>query len=1317
MPEAASNSVLGLYTQRESLGKRITGTQSGGDALKLALELEPTVLNPAVLGNPEQSGRTEFRTALSLYNRALLRSWELDKKSLIDNGALTRYAKVFLMNCTIPATSCPRLQQAATDHLSAQVLLLYGETLEPEIVKTRQIRDEILNHMARSKSARCRGGGTPRQIPCTEALKIASENHQQATQKYFDLMRISLDMSNKSTRPQVDQKYVRYSQDFSDYVRALPESPSKSAMLTQHRNTLGLALGNLRHLARTGRSSQEYCQFLFNLNPLQMDQFQKMNVDQRHVRAMIHEYIECAYQAKKLNQTINEHMRKDLELKTRMFTKNQATPVEILRVLDEGYAYAIKELEDYPFMYKNLGIQLENRMDLPVYVIDRVFYQDIDMQTALEFWKRADVKNDLEMLRFIRNYARVQAAYTLKVTLLNFNRILERQYKEKQGLNSIFFTDVIKDVSTTSQMDWHTLQNRLAALRDFLSKVFDQKYSGLVGAALKPAQEEYIEFKNELDQFPDNINLAVVGPMSLVLHYFMSQTRGTLKIQTGTSQMPLEIPASEALSTYFGKTDSIVTQPYFALSRVRPNINAQMRPYIFDYMLRTGMFDLINFKLASGEEDKNTPGEVLFMRQYARTTFNSLDSNLRERLKNLELLESSYIFRHQVLGYCQNPLSTPANVALNNFPFGALQQDSSISGGLNRIYDAHSTARGAYNSENEMLPIIRRLQAHFSANSKSTLSAERARVGGSALKAIQAEMQSVLNLADDVMARSVRLDRQLVQSRRDCLERLDRANWLQLRTVMILHKEYYKDVHAAMTLLRNTPREDVEPDVAERMERLKSRVEAHSELKAMPLKAALNRLLSIHNDDRPEFNNVGFFVSGLNLSSTRRALNTHNEFDESNFLQGRWDSLMRSRHFFEFGKVDASIANPILGTQYNGVVPIAPNIRIPLGEFPTLDNNALYRDIYRRQLQYDANQSQFVREAMAHLARTDNSQQLQSWMSQVNSELVGRRMQWLNDLRSYDGIKMSAEDVHNCPTDSWGRLVGTMDLAGRPLKLAQNYPKCQALHVSGQDFLDQFLKVLETLRIDPIDRALLEWIGEQGKSQDRIISLLAYNSEPSTTQWTYFDRFFSNFFGKSMGQVWDSATGETKEAELRELRGSQAFRNFKRIYEDKVLSSYYLFPLSREFTEIVMDFAREPILKHVAEAEDFVTAVRKFENRGIDLGDFLIERVINKRSDEPYAYGNWRVMQVAERTSGKRKNTPIYLADHGKAMFWFRSNVIESFFRDTNCLALPKSDKDDVMARTRSLTPGDCNRRLREWLSAFPNITGSSASENLESEN
>lgn len=1298
---SATDSVMLAFSERIKTSERIRNSRTAAESLTIATQLERIILNSAVLSNPALSGSSQFAALISQFNSAFLKAMEQDFSVVKKSGLMERYEAATLAHCTLTLRTCVRLARFKSDHLTSNIFMRIAGSLEPEIIERRNRRESIIQRLADPRK---------RQVDDPKILRSEEQIYFPLVQRYFRLLMVAYETSNGRPMPLIDQKYVNFSRDYFEYFRSLSGTQKQPELQLRHRDTLMLALGHLRNQSRSGSISSQYCQFMIALNPLDTEIFTSINMDKRAQRSMIAEFVECASQNGKLNALISEYVKKQNVRQKATYQADKANSSSRLKVKSEGYTYALEALREVPFLVNNLDIQMTSREDLAFYILDNVFYKRMDLNVALDYWLRAGKINDTEFLKFARNYARVQTAYVLQVTLKNYGKILSEQFARRGGLSSDFFYDVVTEVNSGAQFDWVELLGRLQFLREFFIKVYDEQLTRR--SKDLELQKEYLGLKEDLGAWPDHIAMAVSAPMTIPLNYYMAKAQGTIKIHLPwlkSSDQWVDIVANETLSKLLSP-DFNTQMPFFNFGSLDMKFDLLGKLHMLDYAFRTGIFEFVDFALL--EEDKQTrlAPEVLFFKQYTKDLLTTSESSFRSEIEKLEASVRNRNFSQAFMGACEDPVNAPVSYSLSDLGMGTFLRDQGMLSSIDPIYMTSSYRSAWRLYRDHLMQFIRVMEHHLgSPGAEQRLSASKARIRNQIIDQVRAEVEQYASLERKWFALVIELDRMIVNQQRNCLVRLIKAEFLRRGELMSANVDFYKNIHAGMSILNvihpDNPTtideaiktftfrsSSLEGDVKIRANRLLAIVKNAGLMGSMTLSDALNEILRIHNINKSPYDQIGFYVAGLETyEQSGKRVKSLNSFTHKFFYQGKWDSLIRIRQQLSTLHVDSQKVNASLGTNYQGIFSLAPNTHIPLGTFGELELKAEYKDNAQKNIVYTTEQLPFVRAALIQLAGAESGgNQYISWYNSDIS-LVEKRLNWLKSVQELGAIETSDDDHRTCPRDKWGSIQAVKDVRGQWLPGAPKISECNAIRVSSGDVIEAYLSTLSLLQIPEIERELLDLIDRPGRLEKRIKYYLMYNSEPSTSKWTYFDQFYrSNYTTFTAiqpdGKSW-------KPVQKEDIRGRGEFRDFKDSFLRNIESSPALFPMRKAPTQIRRDHIRKRIDDHLEDILNFEESAYDLEQREIKLDDFLIEKTLVPRPDERLVFGNWRVMEVKSRPTGPRQGKPIYLKDEDSAKSWF-DGFLETFvIKDTDCLVLPVKGDPDYKAQLQ----GSCRERYNAW--------------------
>lgn len=1270
----AQSVIMAKYSARMQTSERINAASTAVGALEIARELEALVLNPGVLADPNQSGLSEFDVVLSQFNRALNKAIELDEAAVIKSGILERYEQQVTAGCQMNGRGCLNLGVFRGDHLTSRILTRIAANLEPQM---KAMRD--------SKS-------TTRLYPLT--------------QRYYQLLSFAYELSNGQPVPELDQLYVANARDYFGYFRSLNEEQRQPENHRRFRDALTLALGHLRNQAAgSGKLNERYCAFLIQLNPLDPEMFKTMDLDKRSQRSMLSEFIQCTSQDNDpnhdLTKMVHEFVAKSNQQAVELYKKHhsEAEPARF-KPYSGGYSYALESMKETPFMPANLGIELTSRDDMAFFVLERVFYQEMDLTDAMGYWTRIKGLDDLKFMKFVHNYARLQTAYVLKITMQNFNKVLKDQFAQKGGLSSDFFYEVVKELNQISQFDWDELRDRLAFTREFLLKVYDQRLMRGVKKEDLALQKEYLSIKESLGALQDHLAMAVTTPMTVPLYYYMAKAQGTIKFHVpwASTDQWFDIPATDALAQFL-TSYKLTTYPFFKFGAMDQSWDELQKLHMLNYAFRIGVFEFIDFSMLDEDKKSGLPGEVLFFKQAIKDILKTWEYTFTTQIEALNAHVRNGNFDQSFLESCRDPLGMPVSTDLRGLSMGTFLLNPAMTNATSVVY-GNSKFIPAWRNYRDNIRQVTEVMEQFlnQENAQVHMSGAKFKVRQQIVDQVRGEIEYYNRLERQFFRLQFEQDRKIVDHQRDCLERLHQNEFLRREKLMARHIEYFKDVHAAMSLVNGTAQTD--KDITDRQDRLRAET-TELVVKGMPLEQALNEVLSIHNVTASPYDKIGFFINDFEdtFEKTGKRIKMLNIFNGERFYQGRWDTLIRTRSYLNSTTVSTAEVNSELGTSYAGDrVALAPNTKIPLGTFSELEMSGDYLNNTQKNVNYVKDQSAFVRSAMIQMAGAETGgSQFISWYSDggLSINLAERRLAWLKDLQELGIIQTSDDDVKNCPKDKWGRPRAVRDLSGRWLPGAPHLEKCQAYRVSSSDVMESYMSVLNLLRVSDYERELLDLIDRPGKMEARIKAYLQYNNEPSTTKWTYFDQFYRSNYTTFSATIRDGRSW--KQVLLEDIRAKSEFISFKDSYQRNVENAPALFPLDVQPTQIDRSEIRRQILDHLNDIMEFEESVYILEESKRDLGQMLIEKTTTPRAEETRVFNNWRVMTVKTRTdSTKHTGTPIYLSEDNSAKSWFAGFVEAFVMKDTDCMVLPQKGDPDFEEGLQS-PDMTCKQRLDQW--------------------
>lgn len=1253
------------YEARMEISDQLTAAEnnkSGKSALDLAVRLAKVVLSESTLSNSSAYNTSEFRVVLGQFHQALILAYRLDKSGLLKSGILKRYEEVSLGLCAPrDLSTCLRLP-IFRDSQSGLVMKILAQQLEPRI------------------------------------------SQSEALSGYYALLHLAYEVSGSRHDETLDQMYVRYAREYIQYLRD-SEDTNLADVRRRFRDNLSIALGQLRDSSKKGEINHLYCDFIERLNPLDSVSFAKIDIDKRMRRSLTNEFIRCTSARGRLHSAISKHMA------------GRSSRIKLTS----------ERISKFPFLYKNLGIELVgdqqiNSIAVPAFILESLYYNEIDQTLARSYWSRVGKVDDEKFLKFVQNFARMQVALTIESTLQSLSTIMREEFAKRKGLSSDYFSDTLINANSRSQSDWDELKDRLNSLRDFLIAVYDIDIRRRSDRSLT---DLYVNVKDSLGKnFPQHLSLTVTTPMALPMYYYMAKSQGTIKIRIPwlpTDNQWRDVLANDALQRFF-RQDFGQAEPLFTFGALGESLSPLQKMHVLDFALRIGIFDFIPFDMLPEDKEKNMPAEFLFFEQYVKDSLGFWEKTFNEIISKLQKIEAGSNFNDYILRACRDPMGAPVSLELSELRNRVFLGGPSISQPLDDIYTAIDGLFGWRVQRDRALQIVDILSAHLKEGLEKN-AINSARIGNvqTLIDRMRKEVDRYTSLERSLARTAFALDRQIVNKQVDCLHRMAKSEFFKRNQLMLQNIEHMKNVHAAMSILVVSPKnadvlssrtafnassDKFTEDVRTRANGLLDKVEKSGLLDKMDLEAALNTLLRIHNSTSPQYRNIGYFVSGVpSLEQSGRTLHTLSYFTADQYVQSKWDSVIRVRRMLETTYLQSEVINRDLGTDYSGPVAIARNTSVPLGDFGQLEFLPEYKETETKPTVYFQDQDRFVHSAMQEFAgEVPGGKQYVDWFSTggLDSRLIVKRLSWMKGLKSLGTIEVEDTDQTTCPKDMFGMPMATKDLSGNWLPGVPHIEECKAIRISAADLTDYYLKILDVLKIKELDREIIELIDRNGRLAFDITSFIKYRNEENTSEWTYFDEFYRDYISTVPVYTYKGG-GLWSQEQYEEIRGERDFSRFIEEYKRRISDTTTLFDLKYGPSLNERSAIRRKMLEHLNLAMEFEETVRNLEDQRIDLGDYLIERTNPNGYKGPLAFTDWRVMTINQRKSGSRAGTPIYLSENERATKWFDGHVSSYIIKETECGFLPNNKDPEYKLLGKSVdqdifdTNKSCTLRHEKW--------------------
>ena len=1337
-PGATNAEVDQAYNKREQTIAVISDENASAEQIKSSLdELVPLVLK--VESIEAQRTNSKLPELLSVFNKGLLKALQKYPQDAFSWPILEQYKQVAFSGCNEALENCRTLDFFRRDHLVPAIFLSMAKKQSEGLSHQRAERDKLATSCGRDNAT------------CQASLKTLNEKLYADVKDFYRLLLVGgYDLHNKTAASDADSLYVRHAGEYYEYLGHAQASP---ATKKRHFEILNTALLNIKSQQSTSEKRQQYCDFVMELRPYAMGSGLVNQYDARGIKELVSDFISCASERKKLESSIAEHLKVQ-----RALLEERAKTSE-----DPSYFWAAQKLKDTPYLMHNMQIEPISTESIYFFIIDRLFYEEIDLVLATEYYRKMVSHDDALLLKTADNYLRTQLIALAKKTIAKLGEQLRTNYEKSKGLSTDMIGDTVGTVNNETQNDWlKLLRTRVPFISDFIRRIYDEKYAWSIGNSSE-LSKNYVAFKEKIESLQDSLTISVQTPLMLPITYYISKTPGVVKFFVPwwpEGVQWFEADGTRALARLFdGKRN--VSQ-LFRLGSNETKLESLQVQHSFDAALRLGLFDAVPFDLV--EEDRKVarfgdappPGEYLFLRQILRDYFSDYKTGAENKLTEIRELQNSLAFRDRFLNACENPLAAPLTIKMSEFYSFTLLADKTLILPVEKIYSLDLYLNGFSGSQVNFQRLLDILSNYYKAkDAELRVPPAKLAMHKQILDGLREDFESYLAIERNYLRAIEELDHLIVNKERDCMARLYRAEFFRKRELTRLNQEYYRNVHAAMTLLRATAQSKFDAD--DRIVTLTSALKAvdtwqpeakldasmvadiRQRMTALATKAtgnylwttiknndarekfanALNEALNVHNDQNSErverdskgrvVNEIGYLVTGVPPLSEGRRIKAVNQFSGDVFTQSAWDSLARTRRLMQKAWVRADDVNRALGTKLpaGSEVPLAPYTEVILGSFAELDSNSNYREPKRNITKYQADQRLFVNDTMWQLAGYwPGGEQHFAWFTPAgtSTDLVSKRQAKLKEIM-LKPLETTASKSVACADDLW-RYKSSQTLQG-------SSEPCHLWSVSVKEYLDYSLSWRDLLDHPPEVRETIEMVSARQYNGNAILSRFQYNLDPKTENWTYFDQYYrttitaSEFGGSGTGIIF-------KEY----VQGSSEMESFLKLKREFLRPNQHYFALTDHLTQLQRTSLRAPIMRQRFLAKDFEIAVRQIEDQVKNQTLAPLPPIVIRRdpeeeqnNDGPHLAGGWLYMPVKLREGGPRAGTPIYLKDDENSAQVFARNYFTSFvIKNTECEMLPQpSDPDFALYPSfQSAQTNDCNERNRLWQQAFDSLNGPS---------
>ena len=1225
---------------------------------------EKILLHEKTLNDKNYYQSTSFRDLLVQFNRGIIQLQGQSSAVLEKSGLLERYIKVLLDGCQKDQSECRHLLKFRADHLTSQVLVSRAQIMDKNKLSDTNIHD------------------------------------------FYQTLKAALDIQAVAKNYEIESLYFKHAIAYLAYLKARNE-PWAKLNEAQLKSDISMILTKLSGQYSSNELNEvekkKYCDFISQIEPLNTSNKVQMIEDSRR-KDLIKDYLLCQAGKSSLEESLVKAVKQEKEEQIKKWTAKSAEAgfFKAKGVQNFGYNAVLKALEKDHKLTQAFKLNLNHAQDGGFFIIDKLYYEKLDFNQAAKLLESVRIKSDLDFIKNVRAYSQNQTAFLINETLRLYAIIFEEAYN-RLGLKDNLFREVINQVDAELFQPWFTHIRLLGDIEKLIQTQFDKKYRGgnLNDKDFTITQKEILDLRSELSNIKNHLSMVLTTPMEYALIYYMSQTQGTIKIDFKRPYYTytFEQKADEVL----GKT--VMPSLYndkLGFFEIVPSGNENRSDNLsiisLQYALKIGLFEKFPFNLIQKESKS---GLELFVTQFLKETLRSKRPEYEKELKKLKDLAEDRDFRNRAQDICENPIDTRFYLkSIDEIRSGFALQDSPYKEKMKTISD--STIR-AILRPNDSLYSINQLKLLIMNYLKATNGAEKAPIE----KLFDNETGYIRNLQKEMAKLMLDLDNYFVNESMNCVKKLARSEAFRRKRLLEEHMEYFKNVHAAMTLLRSIKEKNIDDlaameevanqqqnaDVGTRMKRaLKVIKDNHLWVKNgndfqanyLSFVEAINKVYAIHNNSDLA-NKYGFYINEprLNFKDGKPIeLKKISFFDDAALTEGVWDSTFRTKSYLSTVSVKASELSTLFEANFQHDSPIGTALLFPQTTYNDAERLLIWDNTKKNEIPYDEKQEGFLKTAMLVFAARGGESQVY-WFSS-NIDMMRDRLKWLITMSMADPIAFGEQKDPNCKVDGLGRAKKTVSL--------RDYKKdkdCGLLKVSSKDLIHEFLQQIEFLHNTPEERALYDFLGMYGKNVERAESTFKYHNEESTSEWTYFDEFIRQYY-------------INKEANGPYLQGMYSFTDFKQRKDAALNDKDHLLGMDDLPITLMRESLRKNILPQIEWVFKLEKAIRQMEiEHGKDkakrLQDVVFAKSLGPRNNEVLAENSWRVLRVRERSNG----TPVYLRDaelgQDSAIEWYRGYIRSSTVQKTNCEFLPQQGDSDQMTYKSTR----CEDRYNEWFKTF----------------
>lgn len=1191
----AKSEIDRLYEVRYDISQRIDRASQEKDLdsiIQITKELAAATLNLATIRTREISTSSKYKYVLDLTHKALITFIEHKHPFLTESGILELYGQNALKSCTNGLYDCFELKIFQSSPMSLSVFKYFA-------IEQAKRKDSLLNiKKSIEKTIREDGKTCKTEVDgsalkfnttdCHKQFDLVERQFKEVLTQELKLLSLLYKLRNRTDDREIDLLFAKDGMEFLRYA----ETDEKLKISKKSiKEILSFVIGRLADSKdQTGKSI--YCQAVMQINPL--------GTNDPLAASYLPAFISCAREAKSLTAKIDEFTNQKISenkaraaIEVEQFNSDKPKGVERSHVT---YSLAYRYIEDKGAL-KAFGITEETQPDALFYLIDGVYQNLLDSSQASTLYqsikdelvqqrisqikknsadpivieqKISDLKYniDLKLLKKTEVYIKTIMAFHTRSSYQVLGRTISEYYNKNGSLGTESYLDLIEEIKNKLKDRFVEVKQSYSRLSGFLDKL-SQPYVDLTVQtdSFKKTRATFDELASTIDDgsVKDMIHYYIVFPFNMVMSFFMSNAEGNVILKF--SNWEFQANGRNLLKDFFESSSYQKTQ-FFPFGLEAVAFTRQELLHSLDYAFRFGLFREVPFNLLESDRKLVTDNEHL-AQYFAKTSNGQIDMQKADQYVKSTSRFNEYIFLRSYMDdiykdfvvlfkndirrkeeifldtsfltdldqLCNSPFSTNYRMGYRSLSSDLLKK-ANVYGKLVNLYSTPSISFWLNMHDKFQLTVAPIVSAIDNQNvDVASLDADLEAALKGTLQSLKIDYERDYDRYSRKLLRlGFRGSHLADKANPHCLENFHLMRNFMTYQLFDFHNNYFKDVHAAMTLLKaleagyysvdgrylNIDRFFEESlwngvdsiDVRNRVNRLVKAITDSGLANAFDddiitrYKLAINHSLGTHNITSPYLRSengafsqeLGFFVDGVGLGTTNSILRSdamirrNSSISSRSFLMSDVDTDLRIRRWLtslsltgteddlmSCIKINGPNSDECLSKitkQYNTGSALFPNLSVTLPNATNLDKELSEEGNSNIEgVNYVVNQKSFVTEAM-----TKHMDQFNWYYNSHGPEDLQRRRGYLFSLYQENYLDISTADISPCHSRD---LFGNLAPDKRTLVLGPNsqnvdfneLPKdrCILYKVSPEDFLADYIKESKFLHINDKDLEILKY--------------------------------------------------------------------------------------------------------------------------------------------------------------------------------------------------------------------------------------------------